>query len=37
MVRQRGLEPPRGNPHQALNLARLPIPTLAQNNSFFKP
>src|SRR5699024_2917676 len=26
MVRPRGLEPPRGHPHYALNLARLPIP-----------
>src|SRR5947209_3368379 len=25
-VRWRGLEPPRGCPHKALNLARLPIP-----------
>ncbi len=28
MVRQRGLEPPRGFPHNALNVARLPIPPL---------
>ena len=28
MVRQRGLEPPRGFPHNALNVARLPVPPL---------
>src|SRR5688572_10228403 len=26
----RGLEPPRGNPHKVLNLARLPIPPSEQ-------
>ena len=30
----RGLEPPRGNPHKILNLARLPIPPSEQKLSF---
>ncbi len=32
MVRRRGLEPPRGCPHQPLKLARLPVPPLPQAN-----
>ena len=30
MVPKGGLEPPRGNPHYALNVARLPVPPLRQ-------
>ena len=29
MVRKGGLEPPQGEPHKILNLARLPIPPLS--------
>ena len=33
MVRLRGLEPPRGFPHSALNAARLPIPPQPQDSA----
>ncbi len=33
MVRMRGLEPPRGIPHNDLNVARLPVPPHPHTNT----
>ena len=35
MVRKGGLEPPRPNGHEVLNLARLPIPPLSQAKTLY--